>query len=292
MGREGGSETRPYGSHRYEYRSSNLLLDDGFAPRKNNPGGCPSCGGPEGTLRFNWRMAEEDPTNEFAPYLKTLFEGRPLKSGHLFKCQVCGQKWWLDPPRETLSLVPREKLLLLEQWNSTSLVLSPALFQKAREIGATPAHELSGLDDYGEVPCQVQTLQGETLDKCLLTFRSSPPLEHFTNPPRLFTEIADIFPSDHALSFPIRFQSSRSKEDKPGRAPTYLVTPEGRPLQLNWTVNFIDRKGLVGRDLSLAPKGSPRPKGRVLSLGEPEDLTLFLGDWTRDSRQLFRQDIR
>lgn len=268
-----------------------MLWDAGFSPRKENPGGCPTCGGPEGTVRFDWKLAQEDPTSEFASYTRTLTEQKSLKTGSLLKCGSCGQKWWLDPKRETLTLIPRDKLLLLEKWNSAPSVLPPQLLEKAQGIGATPAHELSGVTDYAEIPCKVRTLQGEVLDKCLITFRSTPPLENSTRPPRFLSEIVDLSPSDDALPHLVRLESARSKQDKPGRAPTWVVA-KGRPFLLNWVVNFLDRKGHLGKDIRLAPKGSKHPKGRVLSCSEPEDLTVFIGDWTYDLRKLFDQDIR
>ena len=253
------------------------MLEHGLSPRKQRPGGCPTCGGPDGTLRFDWVLATQDPESDFAPYASTLIEQKPLRSGSLYKCSHCGQKWWLDVEGSTMRLVPRERLLTLEQWSSIPLVLSPALLEKARTIGATPVHALAQEKEYAEVPCRVVTLRGENLEKCLLVFRKDPPLE--TGPLRLASELADLSPSDFALPLDVRRTSVRSQPGKAGRAPTRVRDPQGRAWNLDWVVNFVDQKGLRGCDLRLAAPGATPSKGRATWLQEPEGLPLFLADW-------------
>jgi len=249
-----------------------------LSPRKDHPSGCPTCGGPDGTVRFDWVSATQDPGSEFAPYAVSLQEQRPLKSGHLFKCGACGQKWWLSPERETMTLVPRDRLMLLEQWSSQDLTLSPGLSAKVRSIGATPAHRLATRKDHAEVPCRVRTLGGEDLDKCLIVLGTHPPLGPSPKAPRLATEIADILPSPFALPHKVRLATTRSGPDPKGHAPTWVLDPQGKPLLLDWVVNFLYHRGLEGSAVRLAPKGMKRPKGRVLRHQEPEDPTVFLAD--------------
>jgi hypothetical protein len=253
-----------------------------LSPRKDRPGGCPACGGPDGTVRFDWVSATRDPGSEFAPYTTSLKEQRPLKSGHLFKCGACGQKWWLSPERETMVLVPRERLLLLEQWSSQALVLSPGLLAKAKSIGATPAHRLAVRKDHAEVPCRIKTLGGEDLDHCLIVFGTHPPLGPSLTVPRWATEIADILPSSFALPHKVRLATTRSEPDPKGHAPTWVLGPQGKPLLLDWVVNFVGHKTAKGSELRLAPRNAIRPQGRVPRVLEPEDLTVFLADPTPD----------
>jgi hypothetical protein len=202
-----------------------------------------------------------------------------LKSGYLFKCGACGQKWWLSPERETMVFIPRDRLMLLERWSSQALALSPPLLAKARSIGATPGHHLATRRDHAEVPCRVRTQGGEELDKCLIVFGTDPPLGPSTKVPRLADEIADILPSPFALPKEVRLATTRSELDPRGRAPTWVLAPGERMLLLDWVVNFLDRRGLEGSSVRLAPKGTKGPKGRMPRCQEPEDLTVFLADW-------------
>ncbi|HEY5040024.1 MAG TPA: hypothetical protein VIJ93_13230, partial [bacterium] len=146
----------------------------------------------------------------------------------------------------------------------------------------------SGEKDYAEVPCKVLTRQGEWIDKCLISFKATPPLTTYENHVRFISDVSDIQPSDYALPVAVRTASSQSKEARMGRAPTYIETPEGRSLCLNWTVNFLDHKGLKGKDVALARENSKLRKGRMTIVNEPiEMITFFMGDWTESARELF-----
>jgi hypothetical protein len=250
--------------------------------------GCPTCDRGDRIVRFNWKLSLETPEGEFGRYTRTLFEKKTLKAGRLFECPTCQRPWYLEGSGEMMSLVPEDRRSLLEEWGSTPLNLSPELMEKAGEIGATPAHQLSGEKNYAEVPCKVLTRQGEWMDKCLLAFKSSPPLEDYPLPSRLLKDVADIQPSDYALPLEIRSASSLSVQDKLGRATTLVESAESRRFQLNWTVNFFDREGIPGKDLRLAVGKPKRAKGRVPLAAEPlEQITFFFGDWSENLRELF-----
>jgi hypothetical protein len=138
---------------------------------------------------------------------------------------------------------------------------------------------------YAEVPCRVQTREGEWFDKCLVTFSSNPPLEDFYGKARLISDIADIQPSAYALSPSLRLAASRSEPNEKGQALTIVETPEGKHLGLNWGVNFVNRKGIQGQDLHLAdeffPSDSKKKSGKLAILQEPIDsITFFIGDWS------------
>jgi len=266
-----------------------MFLNDLMAGSKQEgpPFGCPLCDGNEGLVQFNWRIARTQPESELAPYASSLSRKTNLKWGTLHLCPSCGRAWYLDGLQEKMTLVPEEKRDLLEEWSSSPLYLSPELWAKAKAIGATPAHVFSGDKTFAEVPCRVQTRQGEMLDKSLLTFKTVPPLEPYQKKIRLLKDVADILPSDFALPAPVRAASCRSQQEKIGRAPTWVESPEGRRFCLNWTVNFFDSKGFQGKGMRLASPQSPKRKGRVAVLNEPmDDITFFIGDWSEKVREL------
>jgi len=251
------------------------------------PAACPICDGARTTVRFNWRLAAETP-GEFNKYTRTLLEKKSLKSGFLFECPTCGQKWHLDSVREIMTVIPRDKVALVEKWDSAPSFLAPRLFEKAKAIGATAAHRNSLDQDYAEVPCRVLTHQGETIDKCLLSFRKGPPLENYGNSIRLAQEIADIHPSDYALPREVRTASSRSEETRPGRAWTRVESARGAAFNLNWTVNLFDWKGVLGKDIRLPARKAENKPRRLPVIREPmEAITFFIADFNEKTPGLF-----
>jgi hypothetical protein len=267
-----------------------MLLNDlmSGSKKEGSPSGCPLCDGNEGMIQFNWQIARTQPESEFAPYASSLSRKSNLKWGTLHFCPTCGRAWYLDGLQEKMTLVPKEKETLLTEWSSSPLYLTPELWAKAKAIGATPAHVFSGDKYFAEVPCRVVTREGETLDKCLLTFKTAPPLENYQSKVRFLKDVADILPSDFALPASIRAATSRSQQEKTGRAPTRVTSPEGREFCLNWTVNFFDTKGFRGKDARLATQKLKPKGGRIRVINEPiDDITFFIGDWSEKTRELF-----
>ena len=97
--------------------------------------------------------------------------------------------------------------------------------------------------------------------------------------------MVDIEPSDFALPLAVRAATCRSRETRTGFAPTYVESPEGLKFALNWTVNFFDKKDLIGKDMVLS-EGKP---GRLPTVQEDmDDITFIIGDWSEEIRELIR----
>ena len=183
---------------------------------------------------------------------------------------------------EKMRLIPKGRLILLESWGSRALLLPADLLSKAQGIGAAPAHRLSAEREFAEIPCKVRTSQGEVFEKCLLTFRTDPPLDSSQEKIRLFSDIIDIEPSEFALSLEVRKACALSVQGRGGRALTFVESPIGKKLALNWIVNFLDEKAMAGPQLHLASKDPPQRLGRMPVVNEdPSSITFFIGDWDR-----------
>jgi hypothetical protein len=230
----------------------------------------------------------ETPQGEFKPFTRTLLEKKKLKNGFLFLCPDCGRQWYLDGAREMMTVVPENKMNLIEKWTSFPLVLPPSLWAKAKLIGATPAHRIANEPHYAEVPCRVTTLAGDPIDKCLLLFSDRPPLETLGKAMGLINDIADITPSEYALPLAVRTASGQSQETRTGSALTPVESEAGVRFNLNWTVNFFDKKGIRGKDLRLSAENPVNKTRRYPIINEPlEAITFFLGDFDETTSDLF-----
>ena len=266
------------------------MLLGGF-PSSGKKNGCPTCAGEKDTVQFNWQWAQETPDSDLGGAVRYLKQKKELKSGFLFQCSSCGQPWYLDKVREKMTFLSSDQARLMEIWGSTTLSLSNNLYKIVKAIGATPPHVRARQTQYAEVPCRVQTRTGEWLDKCLLIFTAGPPLEDYYHKARLIDDIADLQPSSYALSASLRLAASHSEPNEKGQALTMVETPEGKRLWLNWSVNFVDRKGIQGKDLHLANVLSKSPSKKKSSklavLQEPiASITFFIGDWSEKIREL------
>ena len=225
-------------------------------------------------------MAE--PLGEVGKYARTLLKKKQMRLGLLYGCPVCAQDWYLDTRAEKMSMVPRDKLPMLEKWGSMPQVLPPQLWDKAKAIGATPAHVLSTENEFSEIPCKVRTQNGELIEKSILSFHTAPPLEPYQEKIHFFTDIVDIEPSDFALPLEIREACAKSAQGRGGRAMTFVESAQGKVFALNWVVNFLEWKGVRGGDIRLCPPDAGRRLGRTPVVEEKTaEITFFIGDWAK-----------
>ncbi len=250
--------------------------------------GCPICDGMGKTIQFNWRIAKAQPSSSLGGYTQTLPMKQKLKAGFLYECAVCGEQWYLDEPQETIVLIPRDRAALVAEWGSGPISLPVHLWEKAKVIGATAAHSVSGEKEFAEIPCEVHTRQGERIDKCLLTFKTAPPLASYQIRVRLMKDVVDIFPSRFALPKEVRTASGFSNPAPMGRAATWVESADGKRFCLNWVVNFFDRSKYQGEEIRLMKKNKVTPKGRNIWVEEPtKKITFFIGDWDEKVREFF-----
>jgi hypothetical protein len=257
------------------------MIHNLFAQSKN-PAGCPACDGNGGIFQFDWKLAKAEPLGEVGKYARSLLKKKQMRLGLVYGCPVCAQAWYLDSRTEKMSIVPGDKLSPLAKWGSMPQVLPPPLWEKAKAIGATPAHLLSTEKEFSEIPCRVMTQDGELIEKSVLSFHTAPPLEPYQEKIRFFTEIVDIEPSEFALSPAIRETCAKSIQGRGGKALTFVESSKGKMFALNWVVNFMDIKGVRGRDVRLSPPDPGRRLGRIpVVVEEPSKITFFIGDWEK-----------
>jgi hypothetical protein len=214
-----------------------------------------------------------------------------LKKGSLYRCDRCRQPWYLDAGGQWMNLVPEGRLEALLKWGTNPQSLSDKLWEKAATIGATPAHRSARRQGYREIPCRVQTHSGEWIERALLVLTDAAPLAPEFGETGLLSEVVDLEPSPQALPLAVRLASTRSQPNEKGQALTRVQTPDGKELDLNWVVNFLDRKGWVGSEVSLSEKKASlfgkKKQNKVASYSEPlSSIRLFLGDGSENFRRL------
>ena len=246
-----------------------------LAQHESRPG-CPHCDG-RPVVMFNWKMAHEKKGHEIDKYVTYLQRERPLKTGSLYGCPTCDAKWYLDINEEMMWAIPTSRLGLLDEWNRKVLVPPQPLMKQLQRIGATPPDYYGNGRRYVCIPCVVLTTSGERIERALVSFQPTPPIEEWRSNVRLLDDVASIEESQFALPREVRAATTNADEVRMGFAPTAIQGPHGEQFLLNWSVNFFQVGRLKGQNISLSP-ARPKEMPEVVS-EDPKVITYFVGDW-------------
>lgn len=209
-------------------------------------GDCRICGAGQLTM-FNWPRAKEYPS----AYNLYVYEfEKKLKAGSLFKCKSCNNPWYLDENELFMNFIPKKRLELIEQWNSSPIILHSEQLQILKEIGRTPPGIYANADEYRQTPCKVITKKGEVFNFAIITQQRTPPFEECYKY-RLASEIQEIKVSPFVLSLEVRVATTQAIERNNGFAPTIVEKPNGQQMTFNWTEQFHDGKDCLASDIKV-----------------------------------------
>ncbi|QDT94815.1 hypothetical protein V144x_02470 [Gimesia aquarii] len=180
-----------------------------------------------------------------------LQHNRALKFGHLYQCSECKLHWFLDDDGLNMHGVTLDKIDLLFEWSDSKYIPTVNQFKILNEIGAT------GADQYGNgrgtlyIPCRIDTVSGNSIDKALVLITKKPPIDDWRQTIILGNAVSDIEPSDYALPLTVRLANLNADEIRMGFAPTAVQSKDDRYFILNWTPYFFFYGPLLGKDISL-----------------------------------------
>ena len=146
---------------------------------------CDACAA-GGLINFPWRESLANP--RIRPVLGVFRPVESLRWGHLFKCTVCDQPWYLNGDGNVMHFVPRDRLSLIREWNEHPLTLSAEHLEKLEAIGRTPPDVCGNGAQFHETPCGVVTKSGERFDLAIVSRQQHAPFEELRKY-RLVSEI-------------------------------------------------------------------------------------------------------
>lgn len=235
-------------------------------------------------LKKNCPFCEEKSTVKYN-FQNSLNEIKKLKFGGILKCPKCRTSWFLDENKEFLNIILEENINMLKRWNNKKLKPSNKILQKLKDIGATPPDIYGNQKEFIRIPCKCRFINGEVLDKCIISFQKKPPLESDYNKNLLkrikyLDEIENIFPSKYALNKNLRVLTTQAKEIRMGFAPTRAKAPNGSHYILNWTTDFFDMDGIKGGKLIFVNNSEVKHEREMIYDKTPyDDITYIIGDW-------------
>lgn len=198
---------------------------------------CERCGAGS-TTSFNWQYAKTRVSPDSKHDLSVFVERKALRYGVLYRCQACGQTWYLFGDPELMNFVPADRLPLIERWNERPVILPAWFAAQLRAIGSTPPDIYGNGGRYQDTPCAVTTVDGDRIDIAVISIQRHAPFEE-SRTCRLATEIETLSASPHALPLDVRIASSQAQEVSMGFAPTLVETADGELVVLNWRQSFF-----------------------------------------------------
>lgn len=243
----------------------------------NNIKGCPYCL-IEDTISFNWKS-----------YLKegikyNLIKINKLRLGWLYKCEICGQPWYLDYKKEMMSIIDPEAIAIIDKWNKKPQILSDKQLEILKNIGATPCQFMSLNYEQLKIPCSIRTTDNKFFECAIISLQKNPPLSKEV---LLLNDVIDVQPSEFALPRNVRIASALSFEHKYGYSPTRIKMKNGDFLLLNFTKNFLKVNGYKGRDATLDNQNDNNIPTKLFINNDPEQMKVVIGDWTKNYFKLF-----
>ena len=239
---------------------------------------CDACQAPRGINRSHF--AAQDPLKEpNARAAQSLERVGALRSGHLWRCRVCGRPWY-DPENGLCTSVERSWVPILKRWDAHPLAATSAQALSLRVIRAV---RWSSKAAQLRIPCRVR--RGQSWYAPALVILQNEPLLMWRSPaPDVFglDEVDDIAQTEFALPHELRKRGVDAPEKAMGYAPHSAYW--GKTLvPLNGLVEFWGVDGQMGMDLSLrSASGDWRPRARNPRGLDEHPLTYVMGDLTDD----------
>ena len=252
------------------------------------PGACDACGYGR-TIRYNWAIAGKEPESKVGAYRQALEHLGPTRNGDLYGCRSCGGRWFVF--EQTACALPFKERELIERWFGSTHVLTAEHFDIARQIGARPIDIYGNGKDSVDVPCEIETANGEVFPAAVVSFQKYPPYEPYKKPVRLASEIVDLRPGKYTLPAPVRIATAQAREISYGFAPTLIETNSGHPLVINGSPHFMFSTKYAAEKTRPSAKTFDRHKMPPAADDFEQEIAYFIADWV-DGVEDLRLKIR
>lgn len=172
-------------------------------------------------------------------------------------CKECGQKWLLsfhpfDKERVDLFPFNENQKPKYEEWAKNLVVPTEEQMKILSQIIGINGDIYGNCKDYIDVPCKVTLNDGQVRDFSLIRFANGMPDEEIDNKNAFWlNQVAKIEPSENALPYLVRLETSLAEEHTNSYAPTLIENPEGKVFELNWTKYFFTTKKYKGSQFKL-----------------------------------------
>lgn len=239
-------------------------------------------------IEFNIESAKDSNNNDIKAINDELVFLEHISFGKIFKRKDNGNLWYINPKQTIARLINSDQLDLFRKWDNQALLPNDQQFEILKEIGGLPSSQYSLYPDNLQFPAKITTINGQQIDLCLFHFSQAPPFQRYFKKVLLLSDIANIQPSELALSHELRLRSTLADEIRMSFYPFMVKTNMGNLITYNGTTQFASTGEIKGNEIVSEVEFSYDRFEKVKDVSFDE-MTFIIGKWDSRIEELFNQ---
>lgn len=239
-------------------------------------------------IEFNIEAAKESKNIDIKAICDELTFKEAISIGEIHIRKDNGDIWYINPEGTIARLITNDQLELIHNWDKQTLLPTDKQLEKLIEIGGLPSDQYSMYPENLEFPAIVTTNSGQQIDLCIFHFSEAPPFQRYFRNVLLLSDIADIRPSELALSHELRIRSTLAQEIRMAFYPFMVRTKSGELITYNGKTQFASTSAIKGNDIETEVEFSYHNFDKVNDVSY-NDITFVIGKWDQRLNELFNQ---
>ena len=239
-------------------------------------------------MEFNIESAKDIKNKDIKAISDELIFKEEISFGKINTRKDNGDFWYINPAETIARFITKDQLELFHKWDKQSLLPTDKQFEKLKEIGGLPSSKYSMYPDNLQFPATVTTNSGQKVDLCLFHFSEAPPFQRYFTKVLLLSDIADIRPSELALSHDLRLASTLADEIRMSFYPFMVKTNTGELITYNGITQFASTGEIKGNEIVSEVEFSYDNFEKVKDVSF-DDITFVIGKWDGRLKELFNQ---
>ncbi len=239
-------------------------------------------------IEFNIESSKDRKNTNIKAIYDQLSIQEEISFGTIHKRKDNGDFWYINPKRSIARFITKDQLGLFHKWDKQALLPTDNQLEILKEIGGLPSSQYSLYPDNLQFPASITTINGQQTDLCLFHFSQAPPFQRYFKKVLLFSDIADIKPSEFALTHDLRLASTLSDEIRMSFSPFMVKTNKDKLITYNGITQFASTGEIKGNEIVSEVEFSYDRFDKVKDVSF-DDITFIIGKWDARLEDLFNQ---
>ncbi|RZJ54062.1 MAG: hypothetical protein EOO44_06400 [Flavobacterium sp.] len=239
-------------------------------------------------IEFNIESSKDGKNKDIKAINDELIFKEEISFGKIHIRKDNGDLWYINPAETIARFITKDQLELFHKWDKQTLLPTDKQFEILKEIGGLPSSQYSLYPDNLQFPATITTNSGQRVDLCLFHFSQAPPFQRYFKKVLLLSDIADIRPSELALTHDLRLASTLADEIRMSFYPFMVKTNTGKFITYNGITQFASTGEIKGNEIISEVEFSYDNFDKVKDVSY-DDITFVIGKWDDRIKELFNQ---